>query len=233
MWFGGEKRFVIRPRDIFIIALYGVLLPTQSLMGHLYSVMQFEQLNLTSLHPETEPKKSDDQRCVFSDEKFIYKIWNADYDRSECFVRACEEGYFQNLTQIVSLIFDSNQKCRGYIMPKGRPLEITHLSPSEAVYTVSEAGTIVSWDIYDVRYHALLSAAISSLDTSSFVFLDFSPYNIVEIDRKYYLMDLDSVYSFEEVQEWSSNKSGYLHFVLSCGPTEYENAVIRKLTRKN
>lgn len=50
----------------------------------------------------------------------IIKVWSENYYNATDFVAALEKGYFTNLSPIQYLVYDRKNRCRGYVLPRGK-----------------------------------------------------------------------------------------------------------------
>ncbi len=200
--------------------------------GH--EVIFFKNLDLGGVNFKTSSEFGPlDMRGVFTRNGLVYKVWNVENSRVETFLNAVKSGYFNNLTKIKYLIFDDDQNCRGYVIPEGKLIDIRLLSSrDEAFYKMNERNCYSAWYIKNNKFEKLLNELIIALDKFGYIFLDFSPVNLIELDGGCYIIDLDSVFFVDEIMELYKKKRGSFDFFLSCFPIEYKEAVSEYIKSK-
>ena len=123
-------------------------------------------------------------RSVFWDKKnkLYYKVFNKGYIRRQNFITAYEAGFFDKLAPaLIGLIYD-NEDVVGYVTKEGKLL-----SDSEFDFKVVPEGFLT-----------LLKETIK--DTNLFYY-DLVPINIIKVDGKLSLIDLESVYHLNELYD--------------------------------
>ena len=123
-------------------------------------------------------------RAVYWDKKnkLYYKVFNKGYIRRQNFITAYEAGFFDKLAPaLVGLIYD-DEDIIGYVTKEGKLL-----SDSEFDFKVVPEGFLT-----------LLKETIK--DTNLFYY-DLVPINIIKVDGKLSLIDLESVYHLDELYD--------------------------------
>ena len=123
-------------------------------------------------------------RSVFWDKKnkLYYKVFDKGYIRRQNFITAYEAGFFDKLAPaLIGLIYD-DEEIVGYVTKEGKLL-----SDSEFDFKVVPEGFLT-----------LLKETIK--DTNLFYY-DLVPINIVKVDGKLSLIDLESVYHLDELYD--------------------------------
>ena len=123
-------------------------------------------------------------RSVYWDKKnkLYYKVFNKGYIRRQNFITAYEAGFFDKLAPaLIGLIYD-DEEIVGYVTKEGKLL-----SDSEFDFKVVPEGFLT-----------LLKETIK--DTNLFYY-DLVPINIVKVDGKLSLIDLESVYHLDELYD--------------------------------
>ena len=194
-----------------------------------YEIVFLEDLNANSISYKTSPNEhgSVDRRGIFIENGLVYKVWNEDYSRSKTFLAAVNAGYFNTVSKIKYIIFDHNNNCRGYVIPPGKIVNLPSLtSKGEASYTMNNRQCYSLWHIKNDKFTKLLRNLISLLDSHGYIFIDFTPPNLIELDGNYYIIDLDAVFSRKEVVELYQKKRYQFDFYMSCIPYIYKDKVI-------
>ena len=123
-------------------------------------------------------------RSVFWDKKnkLYYKVFDKGYIRRQNFITAYEAGFFDKLAPaLIGLIYD-DEEIVGYVTKEGKLL-----SDSEFDFKVVPEGFLT-----------LLKDTIK--DTNLFYY-DLVPINIIKVDGKLSLIDLESVYHLDELYD--------------------------------
>ncbi len=142
------------------------------------------------------------------DRSLYYKVWDPYYQRSPFFLGTVKAGFFNNLAPLVSIIYDKNNQCRGYVATGGilvrdnadksglKINSLGHIAPTEQQTNQN----------YIEFYKQLLSNSINS----QYAFVDMPPQNIIEIDTQFYLIDLESVLPFSYLEKPIVTNPGYV-----------------------
>ena len=129
------------------------------------------------------------RQVVHDEEKNLYyKIFDKEYCRRENFIRAYEAGFYDKLAPaLIGLIYD-DEDVVGYVTKVGKLL-----SDSEFDFKVVPEGFLT-----------LLKETIK--DTNLFYY-DLVPINIIKVDGKLSLIDLESVYHLDELYDLDKHKA--------------------------
>lgn len=168
---------------------------------------------------------------VTDDGSLYYKVWTPGYRRSSHFLDALESGFFEGLISLVSVIYDSDHCCRGYITKGGEsilnetlPIKID----SRTIKNFFLKGNILVIapieEQSDQNYRDFYNLLLENTKKSCYAYIDLTPYNLIFIDGKYNLIDLESVEPFSCISR---------HFFLDiCSPADYR-AHIKTLCGRN
>ena len=119
----------------------------------------------------------------------ILKIWPKNYIRGEYFHQASEKGFFDDMVDYSSIqvIMDDKGICRGYSMRKGEEL------------TKDERNDKNTLEHFSMRL-------LEKVKETGFFYYDLDFSNLKRFGNEYCLIDLDSIYPFNEYQEWRDGK---------------------------
>jgi glycosyltransferase involved in cell wall biosynthesis len=129
-------------------------------------------------------------RAVYWDKKnkLYYKVFNKGYIRRQNFITAYEAGFFDKLAPaLIGLIYD-DEDVVGYVTKEGKLL-----SDSEFDFKVVPEGFLT-----------LLKETIK--DTNLFYY-DLVPLNIIKVDEKLSLIDLESVYQMDDLYDLDKHQA--------------------------
>src|SRR3990167_2761373 len=179
-----------------------------------------ESLDLSSLSVTKIAEDSVSSRCVYRDNNFFYKVWNVTYPRVPTFIVALQKGYFDHLALIDKLIVDRDGNCRGYIIRRA-----DHMGDSAGIkcYTNAEKHVVFLDALQQNKeYRRLYGAIIKRVMSHGFVYLDFTPGNVIEYSLRYYLIDLESVYTVAELQDMWNKQRGLFVSHLKVLPSDFQ-----------
>lgn len=144
---------------------------------------------------------------VTKDTSLYYKVWDHDYLKSPLFLGALKAGFFDGLAPLVGIIYDSKNRCRGYVATGGisaiknaekSGLQTTPLQRIAPIAQQTNAN-------YIAFYKRLLNNSIKT----QYAFVDLAPQNIIEINTQFYLIDLESVQPFCSLEKNVESDPGY------------------------
>tara|TARA_R100000008_G_C3550833_1_gene150312 strand:- start:140 stop:835 length:696 start_codon:yes stop_codon:yes gene_type:complete len=151
------------------------------------------QKQVTVVHEKRE-------RSVFHDSKFYYKIWKKDWEHSRVTRHAFNIGYYDEsiVPAFDSMIVDADGVDMGYCMLIGKLAGRTNKSWSKLVQKTT----------YEQRVEFLLTLLEKSMEHEMTV-ADMAPQNVVMIDGKISLIDLEGLCSFswlfeQQPQSWEA-----------------------------
>ena len=126
-------------------------------------------------------------RTVLKGDGVYYKIFDKDYCRRENFVKAFKAGFFDEVAPALqSLIVDGNDDGTGQYLS------------SEIVGYVTKAGEQLGSE-FDRVPKPFYEKMLACVDVTNMFFYDLVPSNIITIDGRISLIDLESVYDLEEL----------------------------------
>lgn len=144
--------------------------------------MNKNQLNISSLTIDSDKEGNGIySRSIYKDaEGNFVKLWHHDYFYGKYFENAYNSGFFNDISVVTDIIEDDdNWSYLGYI---------------------TKGGASVNWDNLDNhKYNDLRNRLITASKEHNMLYLDFSPKNVVEIDNRYYLIDLEPSIPFDLV----------------------------------
>ncbi len=168
----------------------------QSVCG--YPIVQYESLDFERLEVRKITNEVNLERSIYYDpvSNVYVKLWQPDFSRNRIFLIALSKGYYKDLAPLIGIIIDRNGKCRGYVT---KSLDYTNLSV--AVYR-NNYDYICLQDVtkQNRAYRQFYDKIIERSEKIGFYYLDFVPGNIVTDHESYYLVDLESVFSIEELR---------------------------------
>lgn len=183
-------------------------------------VTSFEDLPIQNV---LYKKGEDGQRAVFFLNNKFYKIWDENHKKRNLFYRAYQEGFFDHISLIDTIIMDCVHNCRGYVMSKGVQVQITN--EKNATYSMSQRGCYVHWNIDDAYFDQFIENMIQSLLNYQYVFIDFSPVNVIKFDNDYYIIDLESIVTLQEFYDFYTKNNSLYNFYLNSMPIKYQKCV--------
>lgn len=149
------------------------------------------------------------KRSVYLDQKnqLVYKLWDPTYVYNERFIKALNARYYDELAPLHSIIVQ-NQKCCGYVTYLGIPLEEIKNGPALLDYKPFSEQS----DEF-LQFVQLLQE--TSLQKQLF-YVDFTAENCIRYNGNIYLVDLEPVFSLQELKEMANGVKYYLR-----SPPEY------------
>ena len=154
------------------------------------------------------------ERAVYTDGNFYYKVWVPNWQKGDITKAGVDNGFYDTSTTpaLESLIYDESGQ-RGYIMKVGN--------------TLCRSGDSMDWSglvdniSLEMRKDFILNILNKSLVTKG-IHLDLSASNVVMIDNKLSLIDLESFGSFGFV--FDAKKEWYEKFELDAWYKPLETA---------
>jgi len=149
-------------------------------------------------------------RAIYANEdrSLYYKVWDHDYPRSPLFLKALEAGFFNNVAPLIGIIYDSKDRCRGYIATGGI---LVRDNADQSGLKIDSFGHIAPTEQQtNQNYIAFYKRLLNNSINSRYAFVDMPPQNIVEIDTQFYLIDLESVLPFSSLEKPIVNNPGYV-----------------------
>ncbi len=97
--------------------LLGIIASTSIIYAHTLDIVYLETMSLNELIPI----HTQHNRAVYANEdrSLYYKIWNPNYHRSSLFIKALDAGLFKKIAPLIGIIYDKQNRCRGYITAGG------------------------------------------------------------------------------------------------------------------
>ena len=165
---------------------------------------------LASINQSSVVKKKR-ERSVYRDENFHYKLWVENWTQGDIVKYALNAGYYTdtNASALVSLIEDKTGP-RGYITKNG-----TSCGAGKSW------GVLVSSTAIDQRTSFMLSLLNNGLKAEG-LFVDLVPSNVILVNGKISLIDLDSFNSFDLI--FRGQKRWYEKFDLNAWWKPFETA---------
>lgn len=144
--------------------------------------MDIKDINVNSLVIDSDKEGNGIySRCIYKDSSGNFvKIWHDDFFYRQHFEESYSIGFFDDLSVIIDVITDGD-KLLGYVTKGGSP---------------------VCWDNMDGhKYRDIRDRLIKASKLHNVFYLDFMPKNVVDIDGRYYLIDLEPSVSFNKLFE--------------------------------
>jgi len=156
--------------------------------------IDFSQLKCVKKVVDDRPATAHIRSTYRTDDNSYYKIWTPDYKCSYNFIKALKAGFFDDLTSLVSIIYDSNHCCRGYVTKSGSSISPKKIQIDRYILNGNTVVAIASLRKQtDPDYIKFYAKLLNNTKQSKYAFVDFVPSNIVFIDGEYKLIDLESV----------------------------------------
>lgn len=175
---------------ILPLLLNALLLPTSMrAMAKIYlEDINFNELKL--VHKITSAKQA---REVYKDplSQYYIKVWCHDYTLAPDFMDAVKDGFFNETAAITAIIIDKTSKYRGYVTPAGKGVfqfPILFDSTPKKGSRFADAKNQV-FEPYKYFYKKLVDASVRT----KYAFIDLTPSNMVIIEDRCFLIDLESV----------------------------------------
>jgi len=151
------------------------------------------------------------ERFVYKNGGKYYKIWVPDWTQGDITKYALDKKYYcdKNAAALLSLIVDDNCQ-RGYITKEGQRLGDT-----------KDWGILCSKTSKDQRREFILSLLENSFYAKG-MFVDLVPSNLIVVDNKISLIDLDSFNSFDLI--FRRKRAWYEKFDLDAWWKPHETA---------
>lgn len=197
-----------------------------SLIVHTIPIVNLKDIDFSELRSVLKVSDASHTRTVYidQDEQFYYKVWSANYFRAVHFESALNAGFYETLAPLTGIIYDEQNKCRGYILKKGvlvkhHPtkynIKITPVGRYEHITPISQQT--------NKEYIEFYWKILKTSKETGFAYIDLSAVNIIYLEGKFQLIDLESI---EPIKQMNTN-----FFSDNCFPPDYREA-IRKLKRK-
>lgn len=184
---------------LFIVA------STSIIHAHSFDTVYLETIPRNELLPIHEQHN----RAVYAntDRSLYYKIWNPNYPRSPLFLGALDAGFFENIAPLVSVIYDEQNRCRGYITTGGI-LSMSNTDASGLKITRLQY-VLPTKQQTNTNYITFYKNLVKNSAHSKYAFIDLSPTNIIEIENQFYLIDLESVEPLSKLTRKFENHPEY------------------------
>jgi hypothetical protein len=152
---------------------------------------------------------SNRQRAVYltKDNAFAIKIWQKNYASRNNFLVALHAKFYNDIAQLVGLIFDKEYECRGYVSPYmiDRTRNRSRWESYGFVLEKNKFGVKIfsTYALQPPLYQQLFNKLIQKTIMTSYVTLDFCPDNVAidPRDGKLYLIDLDDIQSIDQIKD--------------------------------
>lgn len=162
-----------------------------------FESIDFQELMHSKKKVVLEYKSETNLYCT-RDRSLFIKIWDTSYTSgTSYFYDAFKKGFYDKLcpTVLQSILIDKNNICRGYICKSG---ELIHEKESISIEPVNLRDRIVlpfavmrkQKDPGFIFFYKLLLEATAN---TGYVFVDWTPFNMVYADEQYQLIDLDEI----------------------------------------
>ena len=142
--------------------------------------------------------------------KYI-KIWEKDYFWNNFVYKGDLLNIYKDLTLTESIIYDDDDKVRGYISKAGNIVNSVKLSlksPTKLTFDDSS--------VQNFKYKSLLNRLYTRMGEKEFIYLDFIPGKIAEYKGRYYFYDIEPFVMIEDLRGIHTYKK-----LLSYAPIEY------------
>jgi hypothetical protein len=170
--------------------------------------------------------KTQHNRAIYAekDRSFYYKIWDRNYHRASLFINALETGFFKKIAPLRGVIYDKQNRCRGYVTIGG-VLSLSNTDKSCLKMTPSYY-ILPTRQQTNANYIRFYHRLVKNTTKYRYAFIDLSPTNLIEIDAQFYLIDLESVEPLSTLTKNFENHPQYSFHI-----PEYAQDVKRLLNR--
>lgn len=154
------------------------------------------------------------ERCVYYFDGNYYKLWVPNWTQGDITKHALDCGFYceENASALVGLIYDASGQ-RGYITKKGKECSSQMGGRDWKEY--------IQMTTFKQRFDFMNCLLEKSLDSKG-MFVDLVPTNLVFVDDKISLIDLDSFNSFEFI--FDAKRQWYEKFELDAWWKPWETA---------
>jgi len=120
------------------------------------------------------------------------KIWDAHFWRSPYFLQGLKSGFYdKENTPLIAIIYE-NRKCRGYITRTGKVLCKSNLTNRGSFLPIKQQT--------DPAYIHFYNDLLKRINSLGYVYIDFSPSNIVLENNKIKIIDLEPLLPLSKVR---------------------------------
>jgi len=185
--------------------LLGIIASTSIIHAHTLDIVYLETISLNELTPIHKQHN----RAVYANEdrSLYYKIWNPNYHRSSLFIKALDAGLFKKIASLIGIIYDKQNRCRGYITTGG-VLSLSNTEKSGLKMTPLRY-VLPTEQQTNKPYITFYKRLVKNTAKSRYAFIDLSPTNIIEIEDQFYLIDLESVEPLSNLRKNFENHPEY------------------------
>ena len=132
------------------------------------------------------------ERLVYEcEEGDYYKVWPVDYEKSGDFIKALEAEFFDSITPLKAVIYDTLSNCRGYVTQGGvsgeKALSLVMRKTRSGGMRIAELKHQV-----DQAYKDFYTKLLQTIERTKYAYDDFKPDNIAFVSGQYVLIDLES-----------------------------------------
>ncbi len=151
-------------------------------------------------------ESTSERHSVYFNEDFYCKIWGKDPDRCSHFYTLYEERIFHEIAPLTALIFDEENLCRGYITKKCAPLV------PDVDFTCRDMRMPYSQVKNPKAFTLFLHKFVEIFEATGYIFSDITRrVNFGKYGDRYYLIDLDDIYTIKQLRARMSQKQVDLH----------------------
>ena len=173
-------------------------------------------------HPEYFVNRD---RIVYltSDKQYAVKVWSDAHPAATNFMKAFQSHFYDDIAQIEGVIFDKNNRCRGYItsyiISREREKQKWESYGFVLEKNCNDVKIFAACDKQPQNYKNFFEKLMQNSKKSGFLSTDFCPNNI-GIDHKtgrLYLFDLEDVLLLESI----SRNDSQTQMLLEYNPKDY------------
>lgn len=192
---------------------------------HRYPTRVYEKIDFKKLRLIKKCVDSAKERRVYTDGVRYYKIWDPGYPTAETFVAAVKLGYFDRLARIDSLILDASGTCRGYVLPAGKSGTLSLKTHQNAhSYTA-----LLPSSFQNSPYQTFYSLLCQRTKSCRMIYFDLVAPNIVAFGKTYCMIDLESVYTTQQlIEKFHKTRTAFLCNFFHL-PDDYQVFVIEQI----
>lgn len=198
-----------------------------------YEVINYENIDFTNMTQCKEAYDHNGHRVVFHDlqHQEFTKIWDQNYCLAEHFLDALNLNFY-DLAPLTTVIFDSEGFCRGY-QTKACLYNFYADEDFKINLEINSDGfarfcPIESQNIYFQTFYKNLLAKIKE---SGYFYFDFVPSNIVLLDEGYLIVDLESVYTLNQLILLYQSQLVPFESIVETFPLEYQKFIKESLNK--
>lgn len=188
--------------------------------NHRYSVIPYEWLDFSTMIPKKTAVDEDGcERQVFYEpaSNAYIKIWSQGYSKISNFYSALACNYYEGLSPLLGIIIDKNMQYRGYAT-YGKHNKNLNLKLKENRHRYLCLADAAEQNTY---FHMMYKSLLKKYLESDLFYFDLVPSNIVTDYFAYYIIDLESLFTRQELCELRNLSPERFTYLMEHLPPEY------------